>query len=64
MDLGNGPATVWALSCRSEEPTERMGKRTGPRTPADLQMGGGGGNPPYVIMVFNSLMAAGKHSVM
>ena len=26
MDLGNGPATVWALSCCAEEPTETMGK--------------------------------------
>lgn len=64
MDLGNGPATAWALSCRAEEPTERMGKRTGPRTPTDLRMeggagrggGGGGGVPPCVNLALISVI--------
>lgn len=59
MDLGNGPATVWALSCRAEEPAEWIANRKGSRAPTDLRIGGGGGGgsiPPHVSLVLISLM--------
>ena len=59
MDLGNGPATVWALSCRAEEPTERMGKKNGTQDSHRPQNGRRGRGrcvpPPRVNLALSSL---------